>query len=71
MYELFDKNVAKDHSTSKDVDKVVHELHIDEAAVSEVGKRILKTLVTEYSDIFSKNDEDIGKTRLLKHHINT
>ena len=71
MYEVSDKNGTTDHIPMGDKDQVIRDLHIEESAVSDAGKRVLKRLVTDYSDIFSKNDEDIGKTKLLKHHINT
>ena len=31
---------------------------------------MLKRLVTKHSDTFSKSDDDIGNTNLLKHPIN-
>lgn len=49
----------------------IDELQIQEAAVSETGKRALRRLVTEYHDIFSRCDDDIGKTSLVEHTIDT
>lgn len=46
-------------------------LRIDEADVTVSGKKALSQLVVAYSDIFSKGDNDIGKTKLIQHHINT
>ena len=71
MYEVFDRNDTKEQISMRDWDRVVRDLHIEEAAVSDAGKRVLKRLITEYSDIFSKNEDDIGKTNILKHHIST
>ena len=71
MYEVFDRNDTKEQISMRDWDRVVRDLHIEEAAVSDAGKRVLKRLITEYSDIFSKNEDDIGKTNILKHHIRT
>ena len=71
MYEVFDRNDTQEHIPTGEWDKVIQDLHIEEAAVSDAGKRVLKRLVTEYRDIFSKNDDDLGKTQILKHHINT
>ena len=71
MYEVLDGNDTTGHIPDNEKDKMIQDLHIDQSAVSDAGKRVLKRLVTEYGDIFSKNNEDIGKTRLLRHHINT
>ena len=71
MYELSDRNGITDHIPTGDTDQVIQDLHIEESAVSDAGKRVLKSLVNDYSDIFSRNDEDIGRTKLLKHDINT
>lgn len=71
MYEVSDRNGITDRIPTGDTDQVIQDLHIDESAVSDAGKRVLKRLVNDYSDIFSRNDEDIGRTKLLKRLINT
>ena len=71
MYEVFVRNDTKEQISMSDWDRVVRDLHIEETAVSDAGKRVLKRQITEYSDIFSKNEDDIGKTNMLKHHIST
>ena len=71
MYEVLDGNDAITSIVADDKSRLFSDLHIEEAAVSDAGKRVLKRLINEYSSIFSENDEDIGKTTLLKHHIDT
>lgn len=40
----------------------------DVMTTDEIGQ--MKSLLLEYQDIFSEGDFDIGKTTLVKHHIN-
>ena len=47
MYEVSDRNGITDHIPTGDKDQVIQDLHIEESAVSDAGKRILKSLVTD------------------------
>lgn len=71
VYEISTAALTEQEAEPAERDKVIRELSLEEAAVSEPGKRVLGRLVDEYIDIFSKNDDDLGKTKLLKHHIDT
>ena len=72
LYEVFDQNDTVTQTTRESAtEEVIKQLNIEQAAVSETGKRALKRLVGKYRDIFSKSDSDIGRTPLLKHRIAT
>ena len=53
------------------LDEIITKLNIEATVLSETGKASLEHLVTQYSDIFSKNEADIGKTTMLEHRIET
>ena len=46
-------------------------LNLEMCDLSGEGKRELAALVREFSDIFSKGPDDIGRTHLTQHEINT
>lgn len=46
-------------------------LDIDGSDLSNDGKKELRSIVSEYSDIFSQHAGDIGDTDLVEHHIDT
>ena len=73
VYEVLDGvDASQVHPKSiEDPKDVIGRLNIDGADLSEAGKDRLKKLVTEYIDVFSRNDSDIGRTSIMKHHIET
>ena len=71
LYEVFDYSDAVPSGSSPVAKDIITLLNVDDAALSEEGKQTLKELVTNYSDIFSKDDSDIGRTSVLKHNIET
>ena len=71
LYEVIeDGDVSPEQQTRGAVD-ITRQLKIYNADLSETGKRELTRLVEAFSDIFSKHDSDIGRTSLMKHHIET
>ncbi|XP_043226384.1 uncharacterized protein LOC122383723 [Amphibalanus amphitrite] len=50
---------------------VTEVLDVDGSDFSAEGKEKLRTILSEYADIFSQYAGDIGKTDLLEHHIDT
>ena len=53
------------------LDQIMTELKLEATVLSETGKASLEQLVTQYSDIFSQGEADIGKTTILQHRIET
>ena len=49
----------------------IPELDLESCELSEEGKRQLAALVHEFSDIFSKGADDIGRTHITQHEIKT
>ena len=71
VYEVLDQVDASHSTRTQTSADIIAQLDIDGADLSQEGKRQLKKLVSECSDIFSRSDSDIGRTSLLKHHIET
>ena len=72
LYQVFDQDDTVVKSTlSEEHEGLMTELNLEEAAVSKEGRATLRRLVTDYSDVFSRGENDIGRTSLLKHNIQT
>ena len=46
-------------------------VQLEDAVISEETKECFAQLCNEYDDVFSKNNQDIGKTTLIEMEINT
>ena len=46
-------------------------VELEDAVISEETKEYLAQLCGEYDDVFSKNNQDIGKTTLIEMEIDT
>ena len=71
IYEVLDQVDSSYSTRTQPSADVLAQLDIDGADLSQTGKNKLKKLVSEYSDVFSRSDNDIGRTSLMKHHIET
>ena len=71
LYEVMEDDEVSPKQQAHDAVDIAGQLGIHNTDLSEAGKCELKRLVETFSDIFSKNDSDIGRTSLMKHHIET
>ncbi|XP_043196382.1 uncharacterized protein LOC122367402 [Amphibalanus amphitrite] len=60
-----------DQGDDDDVPAPVTAVDVDGSDMSEDGKSRLRSLVSEYRDIFSQHPGDIGRTHLVQHRIDT
>jgi len=49
----------------------VPDVHLEDTHLNAEEQAQLKTLLTEFSNIFSSHPHDYGKTNLITHSINT
>ena len=72
LYDICDQ--TEKHASSNAVrcpNTVIPGLDLDKCDLSEEGKEELAALVSQFSDIFSKGTDDIGRTHLTQHEIKT
>ena len=64
--------VKNDGSTDDRVPEHLQQLYeASVEALNRTQRRSLRSLLTEYEDIFARNSKDIGRARDVKHHIDT
>ena len=69
--EVKKENIEKKFITSPAHREVHRKVELQDADISEEQWQAFKDLCTEFSDIFSTNSGDIGKTSLLEVEIDT
>ena len=70
MYDICEQADATNDAARPSV-TTVPGLDLEDCELSEEGKQELEALVREFSDIFSKGADDIGRTHLTQHEIKT
>lgn len=74
VQELSDVAVSENRESADDTilpDHLIGLFDRSSANLSETEKRGLRKLLIKYAGVFSKNSEDIGKTNVVEHAINT
>lgn len=69
-FESVLSNVCCTASGSQETTSIIDNIHIDSSLDAEQRGK-LKSLLNEYSSIFSRGTADLGRTSLVKHHIDT
>ena len=63
--------VSNTHSISNNQKQLLHKIAYDLPHLSTAEKEKFYTLLISFADVFPDNEDDLGHTEMVKHHIDT
>ena len=64
-------SVSAPHGSRKSIDEVIEQLLSDAQDLDCTDRETLRSLLNEFKEILSVDDDDLGQTKLVYHKINT